>query len=70
MRLALVMHRKRLNAHAVLTVETSRGTYILDSLTDEVLRWNRTPYNFEARERPDGRWERFDQTEWTWSFEP
>lgn len=70
LRLALVMHRKRLSAHAVLTVETSRGTYILDSLTDEVLRWNRTPYNFEARERPDGRWERFDQTEWTWSFEP
>jgi predicted transglutaminase-like cysteine proteinase len=64
LRLALVFHRILLSSHCVLTVETSGGTYLLDSFTSEVLRWDRTPYNFEARERPDGLWDRFDQTRW------
>jgi predicted transglutaminase-like cysteine proteinase len=64
LRLALVFHRTQLNSHCVLTVETTGGTYLLDSFTNEVLRWDRTPYNFEARERPDGSWDRFDQTRW------
>jgi predicted transglutaminase-like cysteine proteinase len=64
LRLALVFHRRLLNSHCVLTVETTAGTYLLDSFTSEVLRWDQTPYNFEARERPDGNWDRFDQTQW------
>jgi predicted transglutaminase-like cysteine proteinase len=66
MRMALVFHRRLLTSHGVLTVETTAGTYVLDSATDEVQRWDQTPYNFEARERPDGRWTRFDQAQWTY----
>jgi len=66
MRMALVFHRRLLTSHGILTVETSDGTFILDSSGDEVRRWDRVPYNFEARERPDGRWERFDQAHWTY----
>ena len=68
MRMALVFHRRLMSSHGVLTVETSAGTFVLDSSGDEVRRWDRIPYNFEARERPDGRWERFDQSQWT--YEP
>jgi predicted transglutaminase-like cysteine proteinase len=64
LRLAIVFHRKHLNSHCVLTVDTSRGTYVLDSYTHEVRRWDRTSYNYEARERTDGLWDRFDQTNW------
>ena len=64
LRLAFVFHRRLLNSHCVLTVETSEGTYILDSRTDGVTRWDRAPYNFETRERTDGLWDRFDQTNW------
>ena len=64
LRLAIVFHRKHLNSHCVLTVETSRGTYILDSYMNEVRRWDKTLYNYEARERIDGLWDRFDQTNW------
>lgn len=66
MRMALVFHRSLLTSHGILTVETSAGTFVLDSSDDEVRRWDRLPYNFEARERPDGRWERFDQSHWTY----
>lgn len=68
LRLAFVFHKRHLNSHCILTVETSKGTYILDSFTDEVFRWDRVPYNFEARERTDGRWDRFDQTEWNYEY--
>lgn len=64
LRLAIVFHRRLLNSHCILTVETSEGTYILDSYTDDVSRWDQTPYNFEARERVDGLWNRFDQLGW------
>ncbi len=67
MRLALVFLRAQLSSHCVLTVETTEGTFLLDSFSDDVLRWDHTPYNFEARERPDGYWERFDQTHWRYS---
>ena len=66
LRLAFVFHKRHLNSHCILTVETSKGTYILDSFTDGVFRWDRTFYNFEARERTDGRWDRFDQTGWSY----
>lgn len=64
LRLAIVFHRTHLNSHCVLTIETSRGTYILDSYNNAVCRWDKTPYNYEVRERTDGLWDRFDQTDW------
>lgn len=64
LRLAIVFHNKHMTSHCVLTVETSAGTFLLDSQTDQVLLWNRTPYYFESRERSDGRWDRFDQSSW------
>ncbi len=36
--------------HALLTVKTSKGEYILDNLTNEVKPWNRTPYRFVKRQ--------------------
>ena len=47
-----------------LLVETDAGTYVLNGPGSEVMLWFETPYNFEARERTDGRWERFDQRHW------
>ena len=67
MTIALVYHRSIPSAHAVLLVETSAGTFLLNSVVDDVGPWHGAPYNFEARERPDGRWERYDQE--TWVFE-
>ena len=64
LRLAIVFHKRHLNSHCILTVETSQGTYILDSYTNRICRWDKTPYNFEVRERADGQWDRFDQTDW------
>lgn len=44
--------------HAVLTVRTSKGDYILDNLTDAVQQWDETGYNFLKRQSTEntGRW--------------
>jgi len=44
--------------HAVLTVRTDRGDFVLDNLTDEVLRWNETDYTYLKRQAVNntGRW--------------
>lgn len=44
--------------HAVLTVRTDRGDYILDNLNDQVLAWEQTGYRFLKRqsETHSGRW--------------
>ncbi|WP_378946285.1 transglutaminase-like cysteine peptidase [Mesorhizobium sp. ANAO-SY3R2] len=44
--------------HAVLTVRTSRGDFILDNLTDAVQQWDETGYNFLKRQSTEntGRW--------------
>jgi predicted transglutaminase-like cysteine proteinase len=39
--------------HAVLTVRTDQGDFILDNLTDAVLLWSDTPYRFIKRESTD-----------------
>jgi predicted transglutaminase-like cysteine proteinase len=67
MTIAIVHHRQLGFSHAVLMVETSQGSFALDNLSDAILCWNRLPYNFESRERPDGQWTRFDQQHWTFS---
>lgn len=63
LRLAFVYNRG-LSGHCILTVETTEGTYLLDSRRDAVVHWAEPGYAFEARERTDGRWERYDQSLW------
>ena len=44
--------------HAVLTVRTDKGDFILDNLTETVKPWNETPYRFLKRQASEhtGRW--------------
>ncbi|MBZ9737963.1 MULTISPECIES: transglutaminase-like cysteine peptidase [unclassified Mesorhizobium] len=44
--------------HAVLTVRTDGGDYVLDNLTDKVKAWDQTGYRFLKRQAIDntGRW--------------
>lgn len=44
--------------HAVLTVRTDKGDYVLDNLTDKVRAWDQTGYRFLKRQAIDntGRW--------------
>lgn len=44
--------------HAVLTVRTDKGDFILDNLNDEVKPWSETPYRFLKRQASEhtGRW--------------
>lgn len=44
--------------HAVLTVRTDMGDYVLDNLTDKVRSWDQTGYRFLKRQASDntGRW--------------
>lgn len=57
--MAIAFHEVGLFPHAVLLAETSRGTWVLDNLHDEVLCWDAVPYRYTRRERPDGEWARF-----------
>jgi predicted transglutaminase-like cysteine proteinase len=36
--------------HAILTVKTNHGEFVLDNLIDEVKPWNATPYRFVKRQ--------------------
>ena len=44
--------------HAVLTLRTTDGDYILDNLTDDVKLWTKTPYRYLKRQASfhAGRW--------------
>ena len=44
--------------HAVLTIRTDRGDFVLDNLTDEVIRWDDTEYTYLKRQAVNntGRW--------------
>lgn len=44
--------------HAVLTVSTSEGDFVLDNLYNEVKRWSETPYHYLKRQSASdtGRW--------------
>ncbi len=56
--LITVVRKRDGEGHAVLTVRTERGDYILDNLTDEVRLWSNTGYQFLKRQASDhtGRW--------------
>ena len=66
MTIAIVQIRKTMASHAVLLIETTTGTWVLDNLTNKISAWSEVPYNYEARERVDGTWERYDQTLWVY----
>ncbi len=38
------------DGHAVLTVKTDRGEFILDNLNDKILLWSETPYRYYKRQ--------------------
>jgi predicted transglutaminase-like cysteine proteinase len=38
------------HGHAILTVKTNRGDFILDNMNDEVKLWDRTGYRFVKRQ--------------------
>lgn len=38
------------DGHAILTVKTNHGEFVLDNLVDEVKPWNATPYRFVKRQ--------------------
>ena len=48
--LVTVVRDKNDDAHAVLTVSTDKGDYVLDNQTDNVLFWSETGYRFVKRQ--------------------
>ena len=48
--LITVVRDKRGDGHAVLTVKTNRGEFILDNQESQVLAWNKTGYRFVKRQ--------------------
>ena len=48
--LMTIVHEKDGEGHAVLTVVTDRGDYILDNLTDKIRLWSQTPYTYYKRQ--------------------
>ena len=48
--LITVVRDKKGDGHAVLTVKTNRGEFILDNQEAEILAWNKTGYRFVKRQ--------------------
>jgi predicted transglutaminase-like cysteine proteinase len=48
--LVTVVRDKKGDGHAVLTVKTNRGDFILDNQVEEVLLWSETSYRFVKRQ--------------------
>jgi predicted transglutaminase-like cysteine proteinase len=48
--LITVVKDKNADGHAILTVKTDRGEYVLDNLVDEVKPWSASPYRFVKRQ--------------------
>jgi predicted transglutaminase-like cysteine proteinase len=48
--LVTVVRDKRGDGHAVLTVKTDRGEYVLDNQNEEILLWTETGYRFVKRQ--------------------
>jgi predicted transglutaminase-like cysteine proteinase len=45
-----VVRDKHGDGHAILTVKTDKGEFILDNQTDEILLWSDTGYRFVKRQ--------------------
>lgn len=56
--LVTVVRERSGDGHAVLTVRTDRGDFILDNQQAAILRWDETPYQFIKRQSE------FDETVW------
>ena len=56
--LITVVRQPNGDGHAVLTVRTDGGDFVLDNLDDQVLDWQQTPYQFPKRqsETNSGQW--------------
>lgn len=65
--LITVARRPDGEGHAVLTVRTDNGDFILDNLTNQVKAWEDTPYDYLKRqsERHAGHWVTIDQQDMT-----
>lgn len=50
--LITVVLDKQKSGHAVLTVVSDRGDYVLDNMTDEILTWSRSGLTFVKRQSP------------------
>lgn len=48
--LVTVVKDERGDGHAVLTVKTTNGEFVLDNLNDRVLPWSKVPYRFVKRQ--------------------
>lgn len=48
--LITVVKEKNGEGHAILTIKTNRGEFVLDNMSDEVRPWTRAPYRFVKRQ--------------------
>jgi predicted transglutaminase-like cysteine proteinase len=48
--LMTIVHEMGGEGHAVLTVRTDRGEFILDNLNEKILLWSETPYSYYKRQ--------------------
>ena len=62
--LMTVVRDKKGDGHAVLTVKTNRGEFVLDNQESEILLWNQTGYRFVKRQSQS------DQNSWVALGEP
>jgi predicted transglutaminase-like cysteine proteinase len=58
--LMTIVHEANGEGHAVLTVKTDRGEYILDNLDERIHLWSETPYRFYKRQSQS------DPNAWVW----
>ncbi len=61
--LMTIVHLTDGEGHAVLTVKTDHGDYILDNLTDKIELWSQTPYLYYMRQSQS------DPNRWVWIAE-
>lgn len=62
--LVTVVKDERGDGHAILTVKTDKGEFVLDNLHDRVLPWSKVPYRFVKRQSQS------DQNAWVDIGEP
>jgi predicted transglutaminase-like cysteine proteinase len=64
--LLTIVHERNGEGHAVLTVKTNKGDYILDNLTDKILVWSQTSYRYYKRQSQSdpNRWVWLDDSRW------
>ena len=51
--LMTIVHDREGQGHAILTVKTDHGDFVLDNLSDEIRAWDATGYTFLKRQAQD-----------------